>query len=195
MADGNNNGALYAIIGALGVAVVGGGIYLFKDSARDTAQSPPVTTAPAPAPVAAAPLPAPPRAPVVPATPPPAQTTQVQQLLGDARRLITRGDFTAADRALDQAERLAPNSTEVAAVRRDLREAQRNTARRDNRIDGLVAQARPAIARRDYAAADRALDEAERIDGRDSDVQKARNELAEAQRPDRDRPVRDGPRR
>jgi tetratricopeptide (TPR) repeat protein len=191
MADGNN-GALYAVIGAVAIAVIGGGVYLMKDSRTETAAPPPVTT-PAPAPpVAAAPPPAPPRAPATPApAPPAAQPDQVQALLGDARRLITRGDYAAADRALDQAERLAPNSSEVAAARRDLREAQRNTARRDNRIDNLVAQARAAIARRDYAAADRALDEAERIDGRDRDVQQTREELAQAQRPAPNRPAPD----
>ena len=114
---------------------------------------------------------------------------QVGPLVTDARRAIQRRDFAAADRALDQAERIDPRSPEVIAARRDLREAQRSAAQRDNRIDALVAAARSAIARHDYVAADRALDEAERIDGRDRDVQEARAELnAAAQRPGRPPP-------
>lgn len=60
--------------------------------------------------------------------------------------------------------------------------------RRENasRIAPLVEAARAAIARRDYSAADRALDEAERIDARDPAVVRTRNELQEAAaRPDR----------
>jgi len=195
MANGNKDGALYAIIGALALAVVGGGVYLFKQQAPSQASvgepAPSIATAPAPQaitpppaapPVAAAPPLATP--PIVPPSAAQARADQVRHLVDDARHMITRGDFAAADRALDQAERLDPRLPEVVAARRDLRDAQRNTARRDQRkdqrIDALVAQARAAIARRDYAAADRALDEAERIDGRDRDVQQARAELEHA---------------
>ena len=67
-------------------------------------------------------------------------------------------------------------------ARAELNAAQQ--ADRDNRrVDGLVAQARSAIAHRDYATADRLLDQAERIDARDRDVQQARAELNAATRP------------
>jgi tetratricopeptide (TPR) repeat protein len=239
VADGpNTNGLLYGIIGALGVAVVGGGLYLYQTSR--TADAPPVAAAtqtPTPAPPpAATPRPTPPPAP--PAGPSAAQVSQVRgyiadarrwasqgsfpeaeaslqaadrilpgfaetatarrdiaemrtargqvgPLVADARRAIQRRDFAAADRALDQAERLDPRSPEVIDARRDLRDAQRRAAQRDIRIDALVATARAAIARHDYVAADRALDEAERIDGRDREVQEARAELSAAQRPGR----------
>ncbi len=194
MADGNSNsGVLYAVIGALAVVVVGGGVYMFKDKAMSVVTPPltasPVTPAPAPAPpVAAAPQPAP--APVVPAGPTAAQLEQVRGLVNDARRAVTRGDFASADRALDQAQRIDPRSSDVIAARRDLRDAQQSTARKDQRVDALVAQARAAIARHDYVAADRALDEAERIDGRDRDVQQARAALDAAQRPGQPPPRR-----
>ena len=194
MADGNSNsGVLYAVIGALAVVVVGGGVYMFKDKAMSVVTPPliasPVTTAPAPAPpVAAAAQPAP--APVVPADPTAAQLEQVRGLVNDARRAVTRGDFASADRALDQAQRIDPRSSDVIAARRDLRDAQQSTARKDQRVDALVAQARAAIARHDYVAADRALDEAERIDGRDRDVQQARAALDAAQRPGQPPPRR-----
>jgi DNA-binding SARP family transcriptional activator len=47
-------------------------------------------------------------------------------------------------------------------------------------LAALLATAQAAIARHDYAAADRALDEAERIDARDPAVVQTRNELLEA---------------
>jgi len=186
-----NNGPLYGIIGALGVAVIGGGLYIANDKGAFTAPPPAVATAPTPAPVpppapalrppVVAPQPAPP--PVVPAGPSAAQVQQLNQLVVDARRAITRGDFASADRALDQAERIDPRSSDVVAARRDLRDAQQHANRQDNKIDGLVAQARAAIARHDYVQADRLLDQAEGIDSRDRDVQQARAELNAVSRP------------
>jgi uncharacterized protein HemY len=95
----------------------------------------------------------------------------------DARRAITRGDFNSADRALDQAERIAPRSSDVIAARRDLRDLQQHARREDRHIDAMVADARTAITRHDYPAASRLLDQAEKIDGRDRGVQQARAEL------------------
>jgi len=69
----------------------------------------------------------------------------------------------------------------VIAARRDLRDAQQHAQRQntqqDNRVEGLVAQARAAILRHDYATADRLLDQAEGIDSHDRQVQQARAEL------------------
>ena len=187
-----NNGMLYAIIGALGVAVVGGGLYIAKQEGAFTSPTTAAVTTPAPAP-SSSPAPAPAPRVVTPPptpTPPPAvivtpsspHADQVGQLVRDARRAITHGDFASADRALDQAERLDARSADVIAARRDLRDAQRSTQRQDNRVDALVTQARAAIARHDYAAADRLLDQAEGIDSRDRAVQQARAELTAAQR-------------
>ena len=187
MAD---NSALYGIIGALGIVVVGGGAYIAK---QHGAFDPPATTAAvtAPAPTPAPPPPPPaPKPPVVvmpqPAPPPPqpmpagptaAQAEQLRQLVLDARHAITRGDFSSADRALDQAERIDPHSSDAIAARRDLRDAQQRAQREDRRVDAMVAEARVAIARHDYAAADRLLDQAEKVDARDHDVLQARAEL------------------
>jgi tetratricopeptide (TPR) repeat protein len=119
-----------------------------------------------------------------------AHLEQVRALVIDARRAIVRADFAAADRALIQAERIDPRSGDVIAARRDLREAQERDARGDKRIDGLVTEARGAIARQDWAAADRLLQQAEQIDGRDRGVQAARGELANARQGNRDnRPI------
>ena len=104
-------------------------------------------------------------------------------LVAQARNAIARHDFATADRLLEQGERLDARDPEVIAARRELREAQRQAGRDPRYIDGLVAQARTAMARRDYATADRLLDQAEAIDQRDRDVQQARAELNAAQRP------------
>ncbi len=110
--------------------------------------------------------------------------------IADARRMAARGDFTGAETALQGADRLVPGLAETAAARREIADLRttRGDGRRDRadrrrdatRIATLVEAARAAIARRDYDAADRALDEAERIDARDPAVVRARNELSEA---------------
>ena len=237
----NNNGPLYAIIGALLVVVAGGGFYLYKMD--KPAPLPPVEAAkpatpiPAPPPVAT-PRPAPP--PAAPAGPTAAQLSQARSFIADARRFalagdfasaeaslqsadaavpgfaetasarreiaalrtshgqlgplivqarraMERGDFVAADRALDEAERIDANAPAVIDARRDLRAAQRQANQpgyqQDMRISVLLTAARAAISRGDYVSADRALDEAERIDPRDPAVRQARAELAAAQRP------------
>ncbi|MDP1965416.1 MAG: hypothetical protein Q8K93_24790 [Reyranella sp.] len=110
---------------------------------------------------------------------------QLAPLLNQARRAMERGDFVTADRALDEAERLYPNAPEVIDARRDLRAAQRQANQpgtQDMRVTALLAAARAAISFGDFASADRALDEAERIDPRDPAVRQARAELVAAQR-------------
>jgi len=210
-----SNKALYGVIGALGVAVVGivgGGLYIahkegaFDGSTKTAAVTapppapavtppppPPAPTPPAPAPAATpAPTPPVPKPPAAATAPPPspgpsmAQLEQVRALVIDARRAIVRADFASADRALTQAERLDPRSTDVVAARRDLREAQERAARGDRRIDTLVAEARGAISRQDWGAADRLLIQAEQIDARDRGVQAARSELANARQGNRE---------
>jgi tetratricopeptide (TPR) repeat protein len=101
---------------------------------------------------------------------------QIDQAIARMRRAIERGDFAGAHNALDEAQRINANAPEVIAARRDLSAAERQTGR----LSTLLATARAAIARHDYGAADRALDEAERIDARDPAVVQTRNELLEA---------------
>lgn len=110
---------------------------------------------------------------------------QLAPLINQARRAMERGDFVTADRALDEAERLYPNAPEVIDARRDLRAAQRQANQpgtQDMRVTVLLTTARAAISFGDFASADRALDEAERIDPRDPAVRQARAELVAAQR-------------
>lgn len=196
---GPGNGLLYGLVGALSVVVIGGGYYIYQ---YQEALSPvPPTPAPAMAPIQAAPAPPAPPASPAPAGPTAGQLAQARDVIANAQRLARRGDFSGAEAALQQADRVVPGFAETAAARReiaDLRTARGNDRRdRDRggdakRIASLVETARGAIARRDYGAADRALDEAERIDARDPTVVRARNDLLEASRPDRRDDRRDG---
>ncbi len=190
MADdtrGPGNGLLYALLGALSVVVVGGGFYIYQNSQ----EQPSMAQAPAPAAPAARPAPAPPPPQqAAPAGPSASQLAQARAAIIDARRMAARGDFTGAEMALQGADRAVPGFAETAAARREIADlaSTRGDARRDRaerrqdatRIATLVDVARAAIARRDYATANRALDEAERIDAQDPAVVRARNELQEA---------------
>jgi hypothetical protein len=188
---GPGNGLLYALLGALSVVVVGGGFYIYQNSQEQPvmAQAPPPAPAATPAP-AAKPTPPPPPQQAAPAGPSASQLAQARAAITDARRMAARGDFTGAEMALQGADRAVPGLAETAAARREIADLRttRGDGRRDRverrqdatRIATLVDAARAAIARRDYNAADRALDEAERIDAHDPAVQRARNELLEA---------------
>ena len=193
MADdtrGPGNGLLYALLGALCVVVAGGGYYIYlnnQDLPLVSQAAPPATPAATPAP-APAPAPAPQQA--APAGPSASQLAQARAAIDDARRMAARGDFTGAEMALQGADRSVPGLAETAAARREIADLRttRGDGRRDRgerrqddtRIATLVETARAAIARRDYGAADRALDEAERIDARDPAVVRTRNEFLEA---------------
>lgn len=106
---------------------------------------------------------------------------QLALQLDRARLAIAQDDRAAAEKALAEAERLSPQAPEIAGLRQALQDAQQKQAHRSSRITELLATMRDAIARRDFAAANRALNEAERIDVRDPAIEPARVELARAQ--------------
>lgn len=181
------NGLLYGLLGALCVVVVGGGLYIYQGQKQLPAvprvAAPPAAAA---APPAAVPAPA---ATATPAGPSAGQLAQARAAISDARRRAARGDYSGAETALQGADQIVPGFAETVAARREIADQRsaRGDARRDRtdrpqheRIATLVDTARTAIGRRDYRAADRALDEAERIDARDPTVARARNELQEA---------------
>jgi hypothetical protein len=111
--------------------------------------------------------------------------SQLALQLERARSAIEQDDRAAAERALAEVERLSPQAPELAALRQALQDAQQKQARRASRIAELLTAMREAIARRDFAAADRALNEATRLDVRDPAIDPARVELARAQDTDR----------
>jgi hypothetical protein len=176
--QGPGNGLLYALLGALCVVVAGGGYYIYRNN-QDLPSVPQAVQLPLPAPQQAAPT-----------GHSAAQLAQARSAIADARRMAARGDFSGAETALQGADRIVPGFAETATARREIADLRttRGDARRDRadqrrdatHIATLVEAARKAIARRDYDAADRALDEAEHIDAHDPAVVRARNELLEA---------------
>ena len=102
------------------------------------------------------------------------------QQLRRARLAIEHDDAPAAEAALADASRIKPDAPEVAALRAALQQAQEKAARRETRIAQALARMREAVARRDFAAADSALNEAERIDVQNPSLRRARGELARA---------------
>jgi tetratricopeptide (TPR) repeat protein len=110
---------------------------------------------------------------------------QLATQLDRARAAIGQDDAAAANKALAEAEKLNPQAPEIAQLREALQAAQQKQTHRSSRIAELLTTMREAIARHDFAAADGALNEAERTDIRDPAVDQARTELARAHDADR----------
>ena len=106
---------------------------------------------------------------------------QLATQLARARAAVDQNDSAAAEKALAEAERVNPQAPEIAELRQALQTAQQKETRRKDRITALLATMREAIARHDLAAADGALNEAERIDLQSLSVRQARVELSRAQ--------------
>ncbi|MBI2736091.1 MAG: hypothetical protein HYX38_06010 [Rhodospirillales bacterium] len=104
-----------------------------------------------------------------------------------ARNAVGNDDYADADKALAEAERLKPQAPEIAELRHAMQAAQQKEAKRNNRVADLLAAMRDAIARKDIAAADRAFNEASRIDVLDPALDQARVELAQAHDAARDK--------
>ena len=110
---------------------------------------------------------------------------QLATQLDRARAAVEQDDAAAANKALAEAEKLNPQAPEIAQLRQALQAAQQKATHRSSRIAELLTTMREAIARHDFAAADGALNEAERTDIRDPAVDQARTELARAHDADR----------
>jgi tetratricopeptide (TPR) repeat protein len=110
---------------------------------------------------------------------------QLATQLARARAAIDQDDAAAANKALAEAEKLNPQAPEIAQLRQALQAAQQKATHRSSRVVELLTTMREAIARHDFAAADGALNEAERMDIRDPAVDQARIELARAHDADR----------
>jgi tetratricopeptide (TPR) repeat protein len=97
-----------------------------------------------------------------------------------ARTAVGNDDYAEAEKALAEAERLKPQAPEVAELRQTLQAAQQKEAKRTSRVTELLTAMRESIARKDIAGADRAFNEAARIDILDPALDEARVELAQA---------------
>jgi hypothetical protein len=100
--------------------------------------------------------------------------------LARARLAVEHDDSATAEAALAEASRLKPDAPEIAGLRTALQAAKEKATQREARIAEALTRMREAVAKRDFAAADSALNEAERIDLQDASVRRARGELARA---------------
>ncbi len=104
---------------------------------------------------------------------------RIRKLVADARGALQRNDLSAAERAVSEAEKIDRDAPPVKAVRADLDKAKRDAA---GRVQKLVADARAALQRKDLAAAERAVVEAEKIDRDAAAVKAVRADLDAAKR-------------
>ena len=101
--------------------------------------------------------------------------------LSRARLAIASDESAAAEAALDAAAAIDPAAPQIAELRQQMQQTEKKDAERKRRIEELLSEMRQAIARSDLVAADRALNEAERLNIRDPAIDPARVELAHAQ--------------
>jgi hypothetical protein len=106
---------------------------------------------------------------------------RLAQQLSRARLAIASDDRAAAEAALDAAAGIDPAAPQIAELRQQMQHTEQKDAERKSRLAELVSEMRAAIARHDLVAADRALNEAARLDIRDPAIDPARLELARAQ--------------
>ena len=97
-----------------------------------------------------------------------------------ARLAVEHNDAATAEAALAEASRTKPDAPEIAEMRGALQAAKEKAAQRETRIADALSRMRQAVSKHDFAAADSALNEAERIDLQDPLVRRARGELARA---------------
>lgn len=140
--------------------------------------APPAAATSAAAPPVAAPPPAPPTANT------PAANAQVPQLVAAAREAIKRSDFPAAEKAVAEAEKLDAKAMAKAApvvkVRAELKAAL---------LTNFVEEARDAIKRSDFTAAEKAIGEVEKLDVKAASVVRAELKAAEGKSKDKRAPA------
>ena len=85
------------------------------------------------------------------------QNARALELVTAARRSTTQGDFAAADRSLTQAQAISATMPEIAIARAELERAKADRARQDAEIRAMAASADAALARKQYADAERLI--------------------------------------
>ncbi|MDF3075090.1 MAG: hypothetical protein K0S54_2757 [Alphaproteobacteria bacterium] len=89
-----------------------------------------------------------------------ARTVRALELVTTARRSTTQGDFAAAERALTEANTLAPRLPELASANAELERAKADRARQASEIKAMQASIDAALQRKQYADAERLLADA-----------------------------------
>lgn len=180
MAASGNNGVLYALIGALGVAVVGGAYYIFGGNLH--APETKVAVGPVAIPAPAAPSPS--TQPL-----PPATDLESNALVASIDRSITAGDFANADRLLADANRRYSGNVAWLPLQQSLAKARadREAQLRQAEARRLIAEARRFAQVGDFSDAEAMLQEATQQAPGFPEIALARNDIASlrAERGDR----------
>jgi hypothetical protein len=90
------------------------------------------------------------------------QNARALDLVAAARRSTTQGDFAAADKALNDAHAISANMPEVAIARAELERAKADRARTDAEIRAVAASVDAAMARKQYADAERLISDGQK---------------------------------
>lgn len=85
------------------------------------------------------------------------QNARALELVATARRSTAQGDFATAERALAEANSVSASMPEVAIARAELERAKADRARQDAEIRAVAASVDAALARQQYADAERLI--------------------------------------
>lgn len=85
------------------------------------------------------------------------QNARALELVAAARRGTEQGNFAAADKALNDAQAIRADMPEIAIARAELERAKADRARQDAEVRAVAASIDAAIARRQYADAERLI--------------------------------------
>ena len=170
----HKRGWRYAAAGALCLAVVGLGAYLYSGGGQEKATEAQTSRTAKPAVATAKPTPAADEPPVLSSS----MTDHAREFIGEARRLAANGNFVDAETALNKAEKEAPGLDETAQARREI--AALNTPH--GQLAAQLDRARNALERGDNAAAEQAIAKAERLDAQAPEIAGLRADLQAAQR-------------
>ncbi len=89
--------------------------------------------------------------------------SQATEFIGKARAAITTGALDEAERHVADAEKAKRDHPELDKIKAEIQAARAAEQGKIRQAGGLLGQARAAIARRDFAAADRFIEEAARL--------------------------------
>jgi hypothetical protein len=161
----------YVGVGAAALAIVAGAVYLLERGMappREQAAEPTATTSKAP--------------PVADEQAPPTalQNDQLVSLVAQARRLAADGKFDEAEAALQKADAAYRGRPETEQARNEI--AQMRTP--EGQLKTQLERARLAIEHDDRATAEKALAEAERLNGQTPQIAELRQALKEAEQKD-----------
>jgi hypothetical protein len=118
------------------------------------------------------------------------QMAEARNAIARAASAIASGKLDEAEREIAEAERLAPKLPEIGDTRTRLEEERRKRTTQDaiQRVRQLIDQARDALRRRDFAAAEKALNDADELAKRHqlaafvAEIARVRAELEAARR-------------